>query len=254
MTSIDHTQGRVMTEKSTSDVCPLCKGTSWVLNEETGAYKRCECYKREKMQRLWKKYGVDPKDIKKLNEYKPMDEVQKSARDKAVNYITNFEKIKDNRENGFGLFGQPGAGKTHIINAIGAALINNGTEVIYMPYVEVMRELKANAMDDEYYIKLLTTYQRAKVLIMDDLFKDKFKNGKLVGELTGADMKHIYPIVNYRYVNYLPTLISTEAAPSALTNIDEALAGRILETCGDNITVFGSKKYNYRMRKFMKEE
>lgn len=254
MTSIDRVQDQVMMEKLTSNVCPICEGTTWVLNEETGAYRRCKCYAKEKMNRLWKKYGVDPKDIKKLNDYKPMDGVQKIARDKAINYITNFEKIKDTRENGFGLFGQPGAGKTHIINAIGAALISKSIEVIYMPYVEVIRELKANVMDDEYYIKLLTTYQRAKVLIIDDLFKDKFKNAKLVGELTGADMKHIYPIVNYRYLNYLPTLISSEAMPNTLANIDEALSGRILETCGDNITVFKGEKYNYRMKKFVKGE
>lgn len=202
------------------------------------------------MNSLWKKYGVDPKDLKKLNEYKPMDEVQKSARDKAINYITNFEEIKTARENGYGLFGQPGAGKTHIINAIGAALINKGIETIYMPYVEVMRELKANSMDDEYYISLSSRYQRAKVLIIDDLFKDKFKNGRLVGELKESDMKHIYPIVNYRYLNYLPTLISTEATPNTLLDLDEALGGRMLECCGDNITVFQGTNYNYRMKKF----
>ncbi|MCS4463373.1 ATP-binding protein [Clostridium botulinum] len=98
-----------------------------------------------------------------------------SARDKAVKYIKNFENIKDTKENGFGLFGQPGAGKTHILLSIGAALITKGIEVIYMPYVEVMRELKATAMDNEYYIKLSSSYMKAKVLIIDDLFKDKLK-------------------------------------------------------------------------------
>lgn len=44
-----------------------------------------------------------------------------------------------------------------------------------MPYVEVMRELKATAMDNEYYIKLSSSYMKAKVLIIDDLFKDKLK-------------------------------------------------------------------------------
>lgn len=204
------------------------------------------------MNNLWKRYGIDPGEIKKLNEYEPIDKIQKSARDKAVNYITNFDSIKKTRENGFGLFGQPGAGKTHIINSIGAALINKGIETIYMPYLEAIRELKANAMDDEYYIKLSSRYQMAKVLIIDDLLKDKFKSGRLVGQLTEADMKHLYPIINYRYLNHLPTLISTEATPETLANLDEALAGRILETCGDNITIFEGSKYNYRMKKFMR--
>lgn len=204
------------------------------------------------MQILWKKYGVDPHEIKKLNDYKPVDQLQKEAKDKAISYITNFERIIGSKENGFGLFGQPGAGKTHILLSIGAALIENGVEVIYMPYVEVMRELKATVMDNEYYINFSSRYQKAKVLIIDDLFKDKLRNGKLIGELNEADIKHLYPILNYRYLNNFPTLISSEAVPEVLTTLDDAQAGRMLERCGDYITVFRGDQYNYRMRKFKK--
>ncbi|EPS52472.1 hypothetical protein CFSAN002368_08010 [Clostridium botulinum A1 str. CFSAN002368] len=35
-----------------------------------------------------------------------------------------------------------------------------------MPYVESIRELKANTMDDEYYIRFI---KRIKFLIIDDL-------------------------------------------------------------------------------------
>lgn len=237
-----------------TDTCPICNSTGWELNKETGSYRRCKCYEKERIQRLWKKYGVDPKDIKKINEYKPIDDIQKSARDRAVTYIRNFESIKESKENGFGLFGQPGAGKTHILLAIGAALISKGIEVIYMPYVEVMRELKATSMDNDYYINFSSQYQKARVLIIDDLFKDKLKNGRLVGELTEADIKHLYPILNYRYFNSLPTLISTECIPYTLKKLDDAQAGRMLEKCGDNITIFEGQQYNYRMRKFMKGE
>ncbi|WP_339328151.1 ATP-binding protein [Clostridium botulinum] len=253
MTSIDHTQDQVIQTKTlTSNICPICNGTGWKLDNETETYRRCECYEKEKLQRLWKKYGIDPKDIKKLNEYKPIDDIQISARDKAVKYIKNFEKIKNTKENGFGLFGQPGAGKTHILLSIGAALITKGIEVIYMPYVEVMRELKATAMDNEYYMKLSSSYMKAKVLIIDDLFKDKLKNCELVGELREADIKHLYPILNYRYLNNLPTLVSTECIPDILQKLDDAQCGRMVERCGDNITVFQGSMYNYRMRKFTK--
>lgn len=234
--------------------CDICKDTGWVFGEN--GYKRCSCFKREKNNRLWQKYGVNPQEIKKLSEYEPVDDIEKFAVYRATKYIKDFEKTKSLRENGFGLFGQPGSGKTHIINAIGAALLNQGIEVIYMPYVEVMRELKANANDDEYYIKLSQRYQRASVLIIDDLFKDKFKNCKLIDKatITETDMKHLYPIINYRYQNCLPTLFSTEATPTLLTFLDEALAGRILESCGNNITIFQGTKYNYRMKKFAKKE
>ena len=51
---------------------------------------------------------------------------------------------------------------------------------------------------------------KAKVLIIDDLFKDKLRNGELVGELKEADIKHLYPILNYRYFNNLPTLVKAQ--------------------------------------------
>jgi DNA replication protein DnaC len=122
-----------------------------------------------------------------------------------------------------------------------------------MPYIEVMRELKTCSMDEDYYNAKLWRYQRAKLLIIDDLFKDKIKKGKVVGELSEADIKHIYPIINHRYINHLPTLISSECTPYMLTDFDEALAGRIVEMCGDNVVVFNNSKYNYRMRNFIKE-
>lgn len=201
--------------------------------------------------RLWENFGVATRDIKLLRDYNLYNEATKKARDKAIDYIKSFENIKADRENGFCLMGQPGAGKTHIVTAIGKALLDNRIPVVYMPYLEVMRELKASSMDEEYYNKRIDKYKKARVLIIDDLFKDKVKKGKLIGELREADLKHIYPILNYRYLNYLPTLISTECTPMMLLDLDEALGGRILECCGKRFGITFKEDCNYRLKKFM---
>ncbi|NFK78962.1 MerR family transcriptional regulator [Clostridium botulinum] len=235
--------------------CKKCRDTTWIETEE--GFKRCECYEKEGIKRMWSKFGLDPQNTLKLNDYKPYDEVTKIAKEKAINYIKEFNKIKNTKENSFGLFGQPGAGKSHIIIAIGVALLKENIQVVYMPYLEVIRELKASTLDQEYYIKLISKYQCPTVLIIDDLFKDKIKNDQLIkdryGNIVGlseSDVKHIYPILNYRYLNDLPTLISTECTQEMLIQLDEALAGRILERCGENMVTFKGPKYNYRMRKF----
>lgn len=247
-----------MVDKKTEYKCPICKDTTWVITEE-GTCKRCDCYKIEYLKRLWENFGVKSMEVKKLNEYNAYDELTKVAKENAINYIKSYDDIKNNRENSYGLFGQPGAGKSHIVIAIGAALLNRKSKpipVVYMPYLEVTKELKASTMDAEYYNKLINRYSRAELLVIDDLFKDKIRNGELIkgAFITESDMKHIYPILNYRYLNHLPTIFSTECSPKILNILDEALAGRILESCGDNITVFKGPKYNYRMRKFMKQE
>lgn len=229
--------------------CCKCKDTTWIPGEN--GLKRCDCYEMDLVNRLWENFGIATKDIKSLSDFEAWNEITTKAKKIAVDYITSFDSIKNDRENGFCLMGQPGAGKTHIVTAIGKALLDKRIPVVYMPYLEVMRELKACSMDEEYYNKKIDRYKKAKVLIIDDLFKDKVKKGKLIGELKEADLKHIYPILNYRYLNYLPTLISTECTPLMLLDLDEALGGRILECCGKKFGITFKNDSNYRLKKFM---
>lgn len=235
--------------------CDKCKDTGFIETPEH-KYRVCECQELDYVRRLWQSFGVKPEDVKKLKDYKPYDVLTTDAKNNAIKYIENFDTLEDMK--GFALLGQAGSGKTHIVIAIGAALINrpkSPVPVVYMPYLEVMRELKANVRDEEQYNKIMWRYQRAKVLIIDDLFKDKVKNGSIIpkADLTGADLNHIYPIINHRYLNNLPTIISCECTPNMLIDLDEAIAGRILEMCSNYMTVFEGKKYNFRMRKFIKE-
>lgn len=234
--------------------CNICKDTGWQLTEH-GTYKRCGCFEKDYFKRLWNNFGVNAEEAKKLNEYSAYDNVTSTAKEKAENYIKSFDEIRLTRGNSYGLFGQAGAGKSHIAIAIGAELLNKNIKVIYMPYLEATRELKSNVLDDKYYTKLISHYKQAEALVIDDLFKDKVRNGELIKGacITESDMKHIYPILNYRYFNNLPTIFSTECTPTILDWMDEALAGRILESCGDNIVIFKGKQYNYRMRKFIKK-
>jgi len=240
-------RAKLNTTSQDSTDCKLCKDTSWILTEE-GSYKRCDCYSKELSKRLWLNFGVDPDKVKKLNEYKPYDEVTTNAKALANKYVIEYQG-----ETSLALLGKPGAGKTHIAIAIGSALLNRNIRVVYMPYLEVMMELKANTMDDENYSKIVGKYLKADLLIIDDLFKDKVKNGKLLPSgLTEADLKHIYRILNFRYNNHKPNVISSECTPEMILNLDEALARRILEPCGNNIVVFGEKN-NYSMRRFENE-
>ena len=89
-------------------------------------------------------------------------------------------------------------------------------------------------------VSTVRSFSKANLLIIDDLFKDKVKNGKLLPSgLTEADLKHIYRILNVRYNNHSPIIVSSECTPKMLMNLDEAMARRILEPCGKNIIVFG---------------
>lgn len=228
--------------------CDKCQDTGWI--ENNGYYKRCECYNKEVSISRWKKFGVNPDTIKKLREYEDTTEIQKRAKSKAAEYITNFRNIQAERNNSFALLGQPGAGKTHIALSIGKAIMcTYGIDCVYMPYLEAIRELKAATMSEDIYFKIQNKYTKCSLLILDDLFKDKVKHGKLTGELNESDMKHIYPIINQRYISQRPTIYSSECNAEMIMDLDEALAGRILETTKNHLVIFKyNKENNYRLK------
>ncbi|MBN3369118.1 MerR family transcriptional regulator [Clostridium botulinum] len=229
--------------------CDKCQDTTFIKTKD--GFTRCECYKKDLTKRRWAHFGIDPSKVKRISEYAVYSDITKRAKQVAIDYIRDYTTIKTKEGNNLAFLGQPGSGKSHLAIAIGENLINNGicTNVVYMPYEEAMRELKANTMNDSY-MKLTKRYTECELLIIDDLFKEKIKNGKLVGELTESDIKHIQPIINQRYLNCKPTIYNSELTPELLINLDQALAGRILEKSNIVIFKYGLEN-NYRMRKFV---
>lgn len=238
-----------LTFQDTKYNCEKCRDTTWLINEDGAT--RCDCFEKEIIHRRWKKFGVNPQDIKFIKEYEIDNETRKKAREKAIDYIKKFDETRNTKQNSICFLGQPGSGKTHLALGIGKALLEreNNVEVVYMPYLEAIKELKSNAMEQENYIKIQSKYIECELLIIDDLFKDKVKKGKLYSELNESDMKHIYPIINQRYINKKATIYSSECNPVMIMDLDEALGGRIIESCGDNIIVFKyTQENNYRLK------
>jgi DNA replication protein DnaC len=58
-----------------------------------------------------------------------------------------------------------------------------------------------------------------------------------------------FEIVNYRYNNHLPTIVSTEKTPEELLVIDEATASRIIERAkAYTLNITRNPNRNYRLR------
>ena len=110
--------------------------------------------------------------------------------------------------------------------------------MIYMGYREEMTALKSKVTDELAYSSEINRYKKAQVLFIDDFLK---------GKITEADVNIVYEIVNYRYNNKLPVIISTEKTLDDLINFDEAIGSRLIEMCSGHIIVFSGKKLNYRL-------
>lgn len=107
-----------------------------------------------------------------------------------------------------------------------------------MPYRDNIISLKQNMMDEEYYRKVMNKFKRAKVLLIDDLFK---------GSISGSDVNIMFEIINYRYLNGLPVIVSCEKSIDEIISIDEAIGSRLYEMSCGYVVGFNGRRLNYRM-------
>ncbi len=223
--------------------CKKCRDTGWLTTYD-GKYetmRRCGCYAVRRAEELMERSGIS-KEFRR----KSFDGFETGgnpmlimAKNKAVDYVGHFRENEHSRRNSIMFCGQPGSGKTHLGMAICGRLLRMGVPVIYMAYRNAMTGIKQHMLDGEAYRREMGMYRDAGVLYIDDLFK---------GKLTEADVNVMYEIVNYRYMNCLPLVISTEKDLNGLLMFDEATGSRIIEMCRDNITTFKGKEMNYRMK------
>ena len=114
------------------------------------------------------------------------------------------------------------------------------------------KKLKGIVNEADEYSAELGRLQTIEVLYIDDFFKpvtaeDRDGNLRTVPP-SPADIRIAFEILNYRYINRLPTIISSEWHLSELADMDEATASRIAERCGEYAMVIGrDKKRNHRL-------
>ena len=198
-------------------------------------YERCEC---NDAQIYWNEY--DLKKLRMLEEEKKLEIMQEFSKrveriiknskmsKRNLNYkFDNFssntsnKKVLDNLKNyseklvngiekkGLVLVGNNGVGKTHLACSIANKLIENGTSVIYGTLINLLAELR-----NSYYIdnnisemEIIKLYENVDLLIIDDLGKEKPSEWGL---------EKLFTIINSRYENNLPVIITTNYNQSSL--------------------------------------
>lgn len=223
--------------------CPKCKDTGFIYRKDESGYEiacRCECFALRKARDMMKRSGISAEFQKKtFDNFKTRSNPQLSnAKNKAMQYVKSFSQMEHERYNSIMFCGQVGAGKTHLGTAICGELMSAGVAVIYMAYRNAVTKIKQNIIDEAVYNRELNQYTSAQVLYIDDLLK---------GRLTETDINIMYEIVNYRYMNNMPIIISSEKSPNDLLIFDEAIGSRLIEMCRGNIIQLQGKELNYRL-------
>jgi len=217
--------------------CPICKNKGYIekIVDDSEVLAECKCIKiRDTLQRI--KYSGLEELLRRctFRNFETTEEWQKSIKAGAVRF--------SEQDNGFFYIGgQSGCGKTHLCTAIIGAMIKKGKSARYFVWREDSTALKALVNDKEYQ-PAVDSFKKTDVLYIDDLFKQS--------NVSDADVKLAFELIDYRARNNLTTVISSELNIDDLIEIDEALGGRIvLLTKGNRHVISKDRKKNYRLRK-----
>ena len=232
--------------------CDVCKNRGYFKktvyirdrNIWANVEPNCECMTvRRNLERLRSCGLKDVIEKYRFDTYHTDEPWQQKVKAMAQDFVQNSAK------NGSWFFvgGNTGAGKSHICTAICRELILSGKDVRYMMWRDESVRLKALLNDDAAYQNIVRELKEAEVLYIDDLFKSGKGGGSQ--NVTDADIKLAYEILNYRSMNPAAvTILSSESTLDEIFRMDGATGGRIGERAkGYMINLTGDEK-NYRKK------
>lgn len=155
---------------------------------------------QRRIEKLFKQSNVTKRGLKRTFQTFITNEENKNVFTMAKNYADNWNKYK---QDGTGLIfiGRYGTGKTHLAFAIANSLLIQGIPVIYETFINLMEKLKESYNNNNLnYYEILKLYCNCDLLIIDDLGKERLSEWVL---------EKLFQIVNARYENMLPIIITT---------------------------------------------
>lgn len=213
--------------------------------ERRAAYER-----KQKAQRLYAESGLS--DIQRkmtFTSYKPQNADQDKAKKAMMNFVMRFDDDREDRKTSMLLAGAYGLGKTHLACAVANNLIQQGKKVVFGTPSQLI-----NAVQDSYNRveawemttrQVMDKFTKADLLIIDDLGKDR---------VTEFGIGRIYEIVDGRYSQGLPMLITTNESSTALVKRltpkdgDSMTAGAIIDRLFEVADIFQLTGRSYRQK------
>ena len=167
-----------------------------------------------------------------------------------IGYAKNFKSAKEDNL-GLMLYGEPGNGKTHAVSCIANYLMLRGFPVICVSIEKLLERIRStyNSYGKEGESTVLNSLANADLLIIDDLGTEQKTEWSAI---------KIYNIVDSRYRNGLPTIITTNINLKDLEDMyHKRTYDRLMEMCtpvmndGKSIRVEKSKEKTELLKKLI---
>lgn len=212
------------------------------VTHDLDVWKECECKEQRRIDRAFDSSKITWEFQKKTFDnfslaFRP--EAVRDAYHCARDYASRFGSLCNLKNNSIALLGRPGSGKTHLLMAVSNELMGQGKKVLYFPWVEGFSEIKDDLSMTEERTRRM---QQVDVLYIDDMFKGR-------REPTPFQIEVAFAVINHRYMEKKPILVSSERDIDQICDIDEGLGSRINEMCKDyRVLLKGGREMNYRLR------
>ena len=169
---------------------------------------------------------------------------QRSGTEAAYDFCKAWTKTYTPSSNGIYIFGDKnGNGKTHLAVAILLELAKTGVVGAFVVVPNYLNDLQNTFGNPQESAKLFNTYKSASVLVLDDISAIKLNNN---GEASEWAREQLFMLINYRYEQLLPTIITSNCGYKCLRNI---LGSRIVSRIVDMTDYVENDADDYRLNK-----
>ena len=214
--------------------CPKCNSKGfYAYLDENGNYKEktCTCIRIRSSRNILRNAGllnfVDSNNS--FDSFVVKTTWQERMKSKAIDYVNN------GGDKWFFIGGNVGTGKTKLCTTIIAKLLEKkSSSVIYMRWASDFQRYTFDKDREQ-----LSFIKNCQILYIDDFLRNR--------DISTPERILAMDIIDYRYINNLCTIISSELSYEEIEDIDYALATRIYEKCGSyNLSMKRDKERNVR--------
>jgi DNA replication protein DnaC len=210
--------------------CPHCGGLGYLRvdvplgDPEFGNIRICKCRQAQVSQQIHKRLyslsNLDELSHLTFDNFEPrglfgLKEYQADSIELAYNHALQFAQ---SLKGWLYIEGNYGSGKTHLAAAIANYVVDLGVPTLFLTVPDLLDTLRFSYDDpDTTFEQRFEEIRQISLLILDDFGTQN---------ATSWSQEKLFQIVNYRYVNQLPLVVTTN---QALEEVEGRIASRLLD-------------------------